>query len=244
MNFELKPFLELMRRASKCRYPTVFMVNHLIMQCYDINIDSDVGLHYVLCIPDEEAYIHPLYDIIFEISPSGVLKTYNRGHKELLNYKKAHNLKPKEVSEECKVKFHETKIELIFLYYAGADMITKETYQIPIEKNSPAEINITTTLMNLINRIKVNGSCVLMDGLRLGIMKRTLETPGIYYHTIKINDTKVRIPFIKSMFLGNKKLEQFIISIQETTIPNIYLYCIQLTNKGLTECFYGYLQNY
>lgn len=244
---ELKPFLELMRRASKCKYKTVFMVNHLLMQCYSVDIDSDIGFHYVLPIPtDNPAYQYSFYDALLELAPSDILKTYTEGHKTLQEYKKENNIKPKELQEDLFVQFKESGCELKFVFYASDKLIDTQIYttEYPIDQTRPEVENCLKTLEALIDRIKPGGACVLLDGLRLGIFDRALQSADVYFHIIKINGVKIRVPFIKSMFLGSKSFDQFIVSVQETKINNIYLYCISLTRKGLTDLFYGYLQNY
>lgn len=244
---DLKPFLELMRRASKCRFKQVVMANHLLIQCYSVDNDSDVGMHYVLVIPkNNPAYDYSLYDYTMIISPSQMVKTYNIGHKKASEFKKEHGLKPKSMNEELYVQPRENGLEFKFLFYGADELIDTESIIVPfpVDQTNPMLENITQTLENLIDRIKPGGSCVLMDGNRLGIFRRTIESPDIYFHTIRINGKKVRIPFIKSMFQGNRSLDRFYISVQETNIENIYVYTIALEKDDIVELFCGYLQNY
>lgn len=244
---ELKPFLDLMRRATKCKFKSVFMVNHLLIQCYTVDIDSDIGFHYICPIPkNNPAYEDSFYDCLVELRPSDILKTYNVGHKILLNFKKENKLKPKDVYEEMYVQRKEDALEIKFLFYQQEHLLTTHSYltPYPIDQTEPTAENCVKTLEAMADRIKPGGSCVILDGLRLGLLQRTLESVQIYHHVIKINGTKVRLPLAKSMFLGNKQFDQFLITVQETVMDDIYLYTIALTRKGITECFVGYLQNY
>ena len=251
MKIELKPFITLLRRAVKCRYSMVYMMNHLLIQCYSIDIDSDIGLHYVLFIPDTEEYDSPFYDELLELYPSEILKVYSEGHKVLLDYKKEKSLKPKDVYEELHVteKTSDSGIsvkEIKFLYYANDSLIHTAVYQIPypVDISKPSADNCVNTLTALMGRIKPGGYCMRLDGLRLGIFNRAMEYPDIYYHIVKLNGTKIRLPLMKSMFLGSKKFDSFIITLQESTIPGIYVYCLMFHRDGISECFYGYIQNY
>ena len=144
------------------------------------------------------------------------------------------------------VQRKEDALEIKFLFYQQEHLLTTHSYltPYPIDQTEPAAENCVKTLEAMADRIKPGGSCVILDGLRLGLLQRTLESVQIYHHVIKINGEKVRLPLAKSMFLGNKQFDQFLITVQETTMNDIYLYTIALTRKGITECFVGYLQNY
>ena len=45
---QIKPFLDLMKRAQKSKYINFVMHSRMIMQCYDVSQDSDIGTHYIL----------------------------------------------------------------------------------------------------------------------------------------------------------------------------------------------------
>lgn len=246
MILDVKPFIELMTRATHCKFKRVFMVNHLILQCYTVDIDSDIGLHYILAIPPTDQYNSPFYDELIELEPSAVTKVYNTGHKELLEKKKEKNAKPKEVKEEMVVQYKERRLEIKFMYYVKDALIFTTTYTEPYPvDNTRAEVeNCVNTIMTTAERIKPGGSCVIIDGLRTGLFDRTMNSIQVYYHVIRINGEKIRIPLIRSMFLGSKSFDSFYLSVQETILKGIYLYSIQLTRKSITEQFFGYIQNF
>ena len=76
---DLKAFMVLIRRAKKSSFATVLLHNHMMIQCYDIKIDSDMGLHYVLHIPDTVEYIDPFYDGTMLLDINEILATYKEG---------------------------------------------------------------------------------------------------------------------------------------------------------------------
>ena len=47
-SMKLKPFIELLRRATKSKYTKFLMRDRMIMGCYSVDDDSDIGLHYIL----------------------------------------------------------------------------------------------------------------------------------------------------------------------------------------------------
>ena len=60
---KLKPFIELLQRTTKSHYTKLLMKDRMLMGCYSIDDDSDIGLHYILYIPEAEAYNDPFYDM-------------------------------------------------------------------------------------------------------------------------------------------------------------------------------------
>ena len=66
----------------------------------------------------------------------------------------------------------------------------------------------------------------------------------IAYGKIKLGDRKVRVPLFKSMLAGIKEPEDIKLSIQETNLKDIYVYTVQLTNKGLVDQYISYILNF
>ena len=244
----LKGFIAICKRALKCRYNTVFLTNRMLTQCYDINIDSSVGLHYVLMIPDAEDYDTPFYDDVYvELYPAELLRVYHSGHDYLQDRRKEKKIKPKDAVEELYVSDRsDGMLEFKFLYYLSDELIHTETWSAiyPVSLTNLRADNCGDTFTQMMYRIKPGGTCVILDALRLGIISRAVDTPGPYIHTVKVNGKKIRLVFIKSMFMGTKKWNRAIISVQETVMSNIYLMSMQLTVDGISELFIGYVQNY
>ena len=246
MKLELKPFITLMRRVIKCHYPTVFLSNRMLMQCYNIDHDSDVGLHYVLPIPPTDDYSSPFYDFYIELSPKQLLDTYNAGHKYLQERKSETTAKPKDLKEELYVTEQKGYMEFKFLYYIQESLIHIETCNVtyPVDPTNLHADNCVNTYVSAWDRVKYGGRGVLIDGIRTGIVRRTLNSAEIYYHVIKMGGKHIRIPFIRSMFLGTAKWDRVIISIQETELDSVYLMGLELMKNGIIEIYFGYVQNW
>lgn len=82
------PFVELLKRSTKSKFDTIVMVNRIIMQCYNIDIDSDVGMNYLLYVPNTEEYSSSFYDELLVLEPRAIIDIYAAGHKILLEEKR------------------------------------------------------------------------------------------------------------------------------------------------------------
>lgn len=126
------------------------------------------------------------------------------------------------------------------------ELITTTSISIPYPVNTADFMidNCVSTFTNMIDRIKPGGQGIVLDGIRLGFMSIAENNVQVHYYTVKLNNNVVRIPIIRSMFLGAKTYDQIIVSIQETLLKNIYLFSYQLSRKGISEQFFGYIQNF
>lgn len=246
MFIDVKPFIVLMRRVLKCKYDKVILKNRLIMQCYDIDIDSDIGMHYVLPIPNNELYKSDFYNQYIIFSPKDILNIYNDGHKVLLERKKDDKLKPKDVKEEIYFNIEKNKGVFKFIYYTLDKLLCQKVYYIdyPVNETLPIISNCIDTYNTIKTRIKPGGLGIIINGKENNLIQIAQESSDIYYFKISLNNEKIKVPIIKSMFLGNKNWDEFYMSIQETTIKNIYLFCYQLTNNEISEEYFGYIQNF
>lgn len=243
MNIELKSFIDMLRRATHCGYPSVILHNRMFLQCYNLDIDAEIGLNYVLHIPDKALENTDFYDHTLEIKPREILKVYGEGHKELLEKRKEEKLPAKTSSETLEYEEHKHRLTLKFRFYlAGEEVITKE-YDIPLglSDNSPIVENCLKSYMDLMDRIKLGGSCLLFNGSRQDLQRRIVDYPGIYRYRIRYQGKRFTIPFTKSMFLGIKEVDQFFFSIQESTVENISVFALSLEKKGIVEQFWGYV---
>ena len=75
------PFITLLRRATHSGFDSVIMNNRMFIQCYDLNIDSDIALNYMLFVPDTDDYASPFYDTQMILHPRKILDAYAVGHK-------------------------------------------------------------------------------------------------------------------------------------------------------------------
>lgn len=242
----VKPLIELLQRISKSPYKTFVMSNRMIMQCYTVDEDDDVGLHYILHIPDTDEYMDEFYDETLILDPKEILTCYTRGHSLLLEKKRAVNAKSKEIKEEAFFRIKRHKAVLKFLYYVQDDLITTEEYifSYPIDLGRSEVSVICQTYSDMINRIKIGGIGIAFNGDDYNLYSRAMQYPDIYFFKVKMRDTKVKIPLYKSLFGALKSWDEFFISVQETILPNIYLYAVQFTAKDITEQYIGYIQNF
>lgn len=246
MIISIKPFLALMRRATRCGYPELILNNRMLMQCYDLGVDSDVGLHYIMHIPDEYDPLTDFYDRFLILNPRAILKAYSTGKKTMDTERKEKGLKPKACTEELEYHEHKHHLELEFRFFMAGDEVAVESLKIPypISENDPLVENCATTYNTLASRIKAGGACLAFDGGRMGLQPLILDCPEIYRYRVKYGGKKLFIPFTRSMFLGIKEFDRFLFSVQETLMDEIYVFSVSLEKKGLIEQFWGYLLQY
>lgn len=241
-----KPLITILRRSLKSQYKTFLLNNRMLMQCYTIDEDDDIGFHYILHIPDTEEYTDPFYDETLILEPKEILARYTVGHRALLEKKREVKAKPKEVKEELHFKISGHTARLKFLFYVQDELVDTQLYETPYPVSSidPTVETIGKTYYDMISRIKAGGIGVAFDGSKYNLYEQAMKYPEIYFFKVKLRDTKIRIPIYKSMFVGLKDWTEFFISIQETKLPGIYVYAVHFTAKGITEQFIGYIQNF
>ena len=241
-----KPLITILRRSLKSQYKTFLLNNRMLMQCYTIDEDDDIGFHYILHIPDTEEYTDPFYDETLILEPKEILARYTVGHRALLEKKREVKAKPKEVKEELHFKISGHTARLKFLFYVQDELVDTQLYETPypVSPIDPTVETIGKTYYDMISRIKAGGIGVAFDGSKYNLYEQAMKYPEIYFFKVKLRDTKIRIPIYKSMFVGLKDWTEFFISIQETELPGIYVYAVHFTAKGITEQFIGYIQNF
>ncbi|MDE6040650.1 MAG: hypothetical protein K2F99_03635 [Muribaculaceae bacterium] len=241
-----KPFIELLKRAVKSKYKTLFMMNRMLMQCYSIAEDGDVGLHYILPFPDTEAYQDPFYDSELQIVPREILTAYTNGHKLADDRRKELKLKPKDLREELCLRSEITGWHSIkFMYFVQDELVTTVEQQVQsIDDTTLTAMNLTNTYEKLIDRLKVGGIALTFDGIAENLQNRIYNCPEIYFYKARVNKKVIRIPFSKSTFIGMNKLDKFTFTIQESELDDIYVYSVILGKGGIEEIFWGYILNY
>ena len=244
MELKIKQFLRILRRATRCGFPSVIVNNHMLMQCYNLDIDSEVGLQYALHIPDsmdEEFYETPMV-----LRPREILKVYSEGHKDMELDRKEQGLKPSASSESLEYIVHKHHIELIFHFILAGEEHSTRTYKIDTRAEASAiDIeNCARSYNTLVDRIKPGGTCLLFDGGYMGLQQRIADSPEIYHYRVKIHGQRVDVPFTKSMFLGIKTVDKFYFSLQESNMDGIYIFSISLEKQDIVEQFWGYVLQY
>ena len=102
--------------------------NHMAMNCYDIDQDSDIGQHMIIHMPDSWP---DMYDGPYIIKPQEILNFVNEYQRKLKDEKDERNLPPKSQRIELEYEKDETGITLYFIFAldkwekSGANPITK-----------------------------------------------------------------------------------------------------------------------
>lgn len=243
---ELKPFMDLLKRANRSQFKSFLLHNRMLIQCYDVREDSDIGFHYILHIPNEDPFEDEFYDEELILHTEEIIEKYNEGHKLLLAKKKEEKAKPKEVIESGRLLYDKNKRYLQLQFTLRDTLVT--SYKIPLEwpirPDSRMVENIIITLDNITDRIKPNGLGVTMDAYRTGLYYRAFNNPQVTYAHIRLGKEQVRIPLYKSMFQGQKNLEECYVSVLETNMKDIYQYTIHMKKNQIIEQFIGYIQNF
>ena len=246
--FDPKPLIALTRRAVKSGFKTLLLHDRMLMQCYDLNIDSDIGLHYILHIPDTEEYEDPFYDEDVLLRVAEVNAAYKTGHDVLETKRKERGLKNKDCREEA--YWIDGDVDgfrmLKFLFFVQDDLVATSVQPVPypLDITDSTVENILETVTNGLRRLKPGGMCFLVDGIKLGIIDRVLDAHEIYHFVVRHNRKKLRIPITKSMFLGQRSLDSLYLSVQESELDHVYIYALSMTKKGLNETLWGYILSY
>lgn len=245
-SMKLKPFIELLRRATKSKYTKFLMRDRMIMGCYSVDDDSDIGLHYILYIPEAEEYNDPFYDMTLIIEPKELLAMYARGHAGLLEAKKKVKAKPKDVKEELHVREVDHKLRLCMLFTCCDEVIGTEVLvlEYPVSSQSPIVENICNAYQRMLEYINAGGIGIAFDASRYNLYQIAVKSPQIYFFKIDIRGERIKVPIYKSMLQCISDPDEFYILLEQTDIDHLWIYAIQLTNKGLTEQYIGYIQNF
>jgi len=238
----LVPFINLVKRAARSKYPVLLMHNRMITQCYTVEEDSDFGMHYVLHIPDTEDYCGEIYDSTLLIEPAEIIALYKEGHELLLKEKKKRSAKVKEVREEFDFVVKDDSAAIKMHFIVQDELLHTATLNLRYPVNPAwAEVErVVNSYDKLLNYIKVGGYGVAFDGIRYGLYDRAKQSSRIVYYPILLGGKKIQIPICKSM-LGIGACDEFFVSVQETNLPSIYIYTVQLEKKMLIEQWIGYI---
>lgn len=244
---ELKPLINLCRRLRGSPFKTFLLHNRMCIQCYDIAIDSDIGSHYILHIPDTEEYADPFYDKTVVFDAVELLELYRDGHSVILERKKKESIKPKEVKEFCDVYVSsEGHLDLKLQFVIRDELVATKTYRLPYPVNpyDPMVANITNTFDKIFDKCKVGGYTVTADAIYSGFYYIALNNQQISYVNVRVFNKVVKVPLFKSLLCGVKSPDRCIISVTETEMNNIYLYSLLVEKNGLTHTTISYLQNF
>ena len=239
-------FIKLLRRAVHSGFPRLLMHGRMLMQCFNVDDDGEVGMNYVLHVPDTDDYDDPFYDedVIFNVRD--VMNTYTKGHRDIDGIRKELGEKSKAVSEEVRLDEDGRFIFTFILNGERDTIISIESVDVtyPIDPASGMVRNVEQSYNNLIGRIRLGGACLTYDGLRFGLQRYAMECSEVYTFIVKFHGRKLSVPLTKSMFGGIRELDSFTLSVQEANIDGLYVYALSLMKAGIAETYWGYIIQY
>ena len=247
--------------------------NHMAMNCYDIDQDSDIGQHMIIHMPDSWP---DMYDGPYIIKPQEILNFVNEYQRKLKDEKDERNLPPKSQRIELEYEKDETGITLYFIFaldkwekrpYTDISFKFTKTKKEVIEKCKEKLLNcgeifrmeksirfpyvdednpiVENILRTYTNMVHrvTDDYPVIINGIDHAIYEKVCENVRFYHYPVTINGRTIQVPLIKSMFRGLSKFDEFYLIVRETSIRNVFLFVLHFTSKGLTEQHIGYFQH-
>ena len=240
------PYIALLKRAVKSGYNNyLIMKDRMFINCYDPDIDSDHGMHYIQMVPDTADYEDKFYDKTMLINPTTILHAYTDKASELTEKRKEKKLKPKEAAVYLSYNTVDGYVKLVFEYELQGSVIDTSSVCIKELSQYDREVELMVhTFDQLVNRLDLSYPTVRIDGVDSGFVEKALNSVRVYYEKLKLEDETIKIPLIKSMLNGNKSFDKFDVTINHTVLKNIYAFMIDYETKGIEEIFWGYIQNF
>ena len=253
-------FVEVCRRADKSGFKTLIFHNRMVMGFYDIAQDSDIGMHYILHIPDD---YEDLYDGHFTMNVNEFLKKLNETRNKIKEERLKLKLPPRAVDGELfyTLDGKEMQIEIGLRIH---DMVPPPP-EIKRKTLVPGDILVnlgfmttcktldddaTTAQVDLmldsLNKVieRIEPTEVLIDVLENDLVSKVQEFPRVFYCKVKIDNESVQVPLMKSFFRGINKFDRLLLTVSKTCIKGIFVYTITLDAKGLTDQYIAYIQNF
>lgn len=244
--FDSSAFFELLKRASHSGYKKILLHDRMLMNCYDVNNDDDLGFHYILHIPETEAYRSDFYllDLVLDLNAiTNATKTIKKDHEAR---RKSLKYKPKEASIVGRYDFYHGYVLISFDYMLKDELWKTVDIEVPypIPEMNSVKTNIESSYNSILNRIDISVPPVIIDGIAKEIREDTLDRVRAFYYPVDINGKTIKIPFLKSFFRAINKFEQFDISVIKTHIKNVYLVVHTFGSKGLTDQYIMYVEDF
>lgn len=253
-------FTEVCKRAAKSEFKSFIVHNRMVMGFYDLSQDSDIGMHYILHIPDD-------YDNVFDQSflwdNEIFIKRLNELRNKIKDERAKLKLPPRAVTGamkwredgetlivETSLQIHElvpppveskrkTPILGDVVMDLGFDMECK-TFN---DKNMPPEVeNMLRSLTTVIDRIE--DKIITVDILQNDLVKTVQDFPRIFYCKLDAFGETIQMPLMKSFFRGINTFDKLYFNVYPTNIKGVYIYLISLSAKGLTDRYISYIQNF
>ena len=233
------------------------MLNRMLLQCYDINIDTSIGLNSVIFVPDTDDFTQEFYsDHVISIEPIVILNTYKIGHTVMSDLRKELKLKPKAAQEVIEVIDHEDTdtVEFHFIHRLETD----DGIRTVSDSSYTTKLHITTANLELENCIDMFNKLIDRRPIepKIGVIRlpfdgelcqKVLTYPDIWFQSVQVGDVTVRIPLYRSIFQSTS-FKDATVYVVETTVPGIYLMTLELitttNNITIQELQFGYVQNF
>lgn len=257
-------FLEISKRLAKSGYKKFIVHNRMIMGFYDLSQDSDIGMHYIMHIPDE---YEDLYDGHFIFDNEAFTKRLGEIRKKVAEERNRLGLPPRVVQGVIKYRETDSLEENSFMIEPSlqihelvdppegskkkskvlGEVITDIGFTIPCPNNKTDEWEKQSdNMIDSLNKLstRVGKQVVLIDALENGLVEPVVNYPRVFYCNVKVEGESVQIPLMKSFFRGINKFDGLTISVQKTNIKGVFILCITLSAKGLTDQYISYIQNF
>lgn len=242
---DYKLLVRCLKRCIKAGYNEVMLVNNMMVYCYDPETDDDIGMHYILHVPTENC---DLYDSRVVINCSELLAVATEFDTEMTKIRKEKKMKPSEYHVDCSYLCIDEGVQIAFIFKLTGEVTRMSSYHAKKhdEKAIALSANINKAFHKLakIKRYDTDGKDIIqLDVLNSDFFDDILEIPRVIYKKVKVNGTSVKIPFIKSFLHGFKKFDQYLVTVSETVIPDVYIYTQGFTVDGIMEEFLSYIVN-
>lgn len=225
------------------------------MQCYDINIDSSIGLNYVLFIPDTDDFQRSFYsDHILALEPSKILDAYSTGHSTMDTIRKEKKLKPKAASELLEVIDHDDQVEFRFTHRLETDEGLLTVDQNSYWTNRHITVanleleNCVKTFENLLDRTPLEpdyGELVIHKDSKL--YQDIMNHPDLWFQHIQVGHHDVKVPLYRSIFMVTS-FDTAVVHVVKTSIREVYLMTLEMNSVvngvPIQEAQFGYVQNF
>lgn len=244
--FNFMGLSDLLKRVSHSGYKNVLIHDHMLMNCYNIEEDDDIGMHYVLHVPDTEMYQSPFYNLDIILDTEQIAEATKTVYKEFEAHRKKQKIRPKEAKIIGRYDFYQGYM-LLSIEYILKDEVWKTVdieIPYPVREDNSILSNIISAYNTLLERIDLDYPATVINGLTRDIWTDTMNSIRVFYYPVEIDGKTIRLPFMKSFFRTLRKCEQFDVSVQKTYIPGVYLVVHTIGAKNLTEQFIMYVEDF
>lgn len=260
MHIDYTKFTDVCKRAAKSDFKSFIVHSRMVMGFYDLSQDSDIGMHYVLHIPDDYGNV---FDKSFIWENDLFIKRLNELRHKIKTERTNLKLPPRTVTEEMcwredgetliietRLQIHklvppppDSKRKTPILGDVIADLGFEMECKMFCDNNAPAEVdNMLRSLVNMIDRM--GDKIITADILQNDLVQTIQNCPRIFYCKLSAFGETIQVPLMKSFLRGINIFDYLYVNVYPTNIKGIYIYLITLSAKGLTDRYISYIQNF